>query len=93
MYFILFFMIGLFIPCLIRVIIGPSVWDRLLGMSLISNKIIIIIIIYASINNTMFLLDFAIIYALSGFIGTIFIALFLSHRDLRKKVEEAGIRR
>jgi multisubunit Na+/H+ antiporter MnhF subunit len=32
-----------------------------------------------------FLLDFAIIYALSGFMGTIFIALFLSDRKLGKR--------
>ena len=69
----------------IRTVKGPSVWDRLLGLYLISTKIIIIIIIYASINSTPFLLDFAIIYALSGFIGTIFMALFLSERKRKEK--------
>ena len=69
----------------IRAVKGPSVWDRLLGMYIISTKIIIIIIVYASINSTPFLLDFAIIYALSGFIGTIFIALFLSERKRKEK--------
>ena len=77
-------MLGLLVPYLIRVIIGPSVWDRLLGMNLIATKIILIIIMFASIRETTFLLDFAIIYALSGFIGTIFIALFLSQRGLQK---------
>jgi len=77
-------MLGLLTPYLIRVIIGPSVWDRLLGMNLILSKTILIIILYASIFETTFLLDFAIIYALSGFIGTIFLALFLSRRDLQK---------
>lgn len=84
MYIILAILLGLLVPYAIRVAIGPSVWDRLLGMNLIASKIIIIIIAYASINNATFLLDFAIIYALSGFIGTIFIALFLSERNLKK---------
>ncbi|MCL2378897.1 MAG: monovalent cation/H+ antiporter complex subunit F [Defluviitaleaceae bacterium] len=84
MYIILGIMLGLLTPYLIRVIIGPSVWDRLLGMNLILSKTILIIILYASIFETTFLLDFAIIYALSGFIGTIFLALFLSRRDLQK---------
>ena len=84
MYVFLGIMLGLLVPYLIRVIIGPSVWDRLLGMNLIATKIILIIILFASIHETTFLLDFAIIYALSGFIGTIFIALFLSQRDLQK---------
>ena len=84
MYIILGIMLGLLTPYLIRVIIGPSVWDRLLGMNLILSKTILIIIVFAAIFETTFLLDFAIIYALSGFIGTIFLALFLSRRDLQK---------
>ena len=77
-------MLGLLVPYGIRVAIGPSVWDRLLGMNLIASKIIIIIIFFSAITGMTFLLDFAIIYALSGFIGTIFIALFFSERDMRK---------
>jgi len=84
MYIILGIMLGLLTPYIVRVIIGPSVWDRLLGMNLILSKIIVIIILFAAIFETTFLLDFAIIYALSGFIGTIFLALFLSQRDLQK---------
>lgn len=68
-----------------RAIIGPSIWDRLLAMSIISTKIIIIIVVYASVHEMAYLLDFAIIYALFGFIGIIFIALFLSERSIRKK--------
>ena len=81
MYIIFAIMLGLLVPYSIRVAIGPSVWDRLLGVNLIASKIILLIILYASITEMTFLLDFAILYALSGFIGTIFIALFLSERD------------
>ena len=55
---------------------GPSMWDRLLGMSLASTKIILIIVLVSSFWNIPYLLDYAIIYALSGFIGTIFITVF-----------------
>jgi len=83
-------MLGLLAPYLMRVIIGPSVWDRLLGMNLILSKTIIIIILFAAIFETTYLLDFAIIYALSGFIGTIFLALFLSQRDILKSRKGGG---
>ncbi|MCL2006516.1 MAG: monovalent cation/H+ antiporter complex subunit F [Treponema sp.] len=43
-------------------------------------KIILIIIVFASINNTAYILDFAIIYTLFGFIGVIFTANFLLER-------------
>ena len=69
----------------VRVIKGPTIWDRLLGMNVIATKIIVIIIIFAAIHDTSFLLDFAIIYTLSGFIGTIYIALFFADRKERGK--------
>lgn len=70
---------------ILRAIKGPTIWDRLLAMSVMSTKIIVIIVLYASMNETAYFLDFAIIYALFGFIGIIFIALFLSERSQRKK--------
>ena len=87
MVIILWILFGFLIAYIIRALIGPSVWDRLLGLNLVATKTIIIIIVFASIYETAFLLDFAIIYALSGFIGTIFITLFLSERHKRKVKE------
>jgi len=78
-------MLGLMVFYIIRAVKGPSIWDRLVALNLISTKIIVIIIAFASMEGLAFLLDFAIIYALSGFIGTIFIALFLSERRLGKR--------
>jgi len=69
----------------ILIIKGPSIWDRLLGMNLVSIKLIIVIIAFASVNDTAYLLDVAIIYALSGFIGSVFIALFLLERKKRRR--------
>ena len=82
---ILWIMLVMLALYLIRVLRGPTIWDRLLGMNLISTKIIVVIIVFASIYETTFLLDFAIVYALMGFVSTIFIALFLSERKLGRK--------
>ena len=65
---------------LVRIIKGPTVWDRLLGMNLMTTKVIIIIIALASFFDITYLLDFAIVYTLFGFICSIFIALFLMDR-------------
>jgi len=85
---IFYIMIGFLALSFIRLIKGPSIWDRLLGMNIVATKIIIIIIVYASVFDTAFLLDFAIIYALSGFIGTIYIALFFAERKRRRKKDK-----
>jgi len=84
---ILFVLFAYLVFSMIRVAIGPSVWDRLSGLNLVTTKTIVVIMVFASINETTYLLDFAMIYALSGFIGTIFITLFLSNRN-RRKLEE-----
>ena len=73
------------ILCLVRVLRGPSVWDRLLGMNLVSAKTIVIIVIVASAGESDFLLDLSIVYALLGFISVIFIALFLLEHIKRGK--------
>jgi len=90
MNYVIWAMVVLMILYIIRAVRGPSIWDRFLALMLTSAKIIIIIVIYASMEGISFLLDFAIIYALSGFIGTIFIALFLSDRKVGKKRKEEG---
>jgi len=63
-----------------RVVKGPSVWDRLLGLNLVFTKTILIILLFASLHETAYLLDVAVTYALLGFISIIFVALFLLER-------------
>ena len=64
----------------IRIVIGPTVWDRLLGMGLISSKIVVAIVVFAYIMGRTFLLDIAIIYSLLGFISSVLIARFIERK-------------
>jgi len=74
-------MLAFLLLYLILAIRGPSIWDRLLGMNLMSVKIVLIIVVYASLHDISYFLDYAFIYVLCGFVGTIFITLFLSSRQ------------
>ena len=65
---------------LARIIAGPTVWDRLLGMSLISSKIIVAIVIFSVILDRSFLMDTAIVYSLLGFISSVLIARFIERK-------------
>ena len=78
--YILWIMTACLVLYIFRVVQGPSIWDRLHGFSLISTKILILIVLFAFQENTAYLLDIAIVYALLGFIGIIFTALFLYTR-------------
>ncbi len=64
----------------VRIIIGPTVWDRLLGFNLMSSKLIMLIVMCAIIFEKNFLLDIALTYALLGFVSTLFIARFVRDR-------------
>ena len=86
--YVLWILTGFLLLYFIRIIKGPSIWDRLLGMNLISTKIVIIIAVFASQSGTAYILDFAIIYSLFGFIGVIFMALFLLERGKNRRLEE-----
>ena len=77
--------LALLVVFFIRVLIGPSIWDRLLGINMISSKIITIIVVFAYIKDSAYLLDIAIIYALFGFISEIFVALFVADREKNRK--------
>jgi len=68
-----------------RTVRGPTVWDRLLGLSLISVKVIIMIVAIASFYDRAYLLDYAMLYALFGFISVIFITYFILDRTRGKK--------
>ena len=70
---------------IVRTLKGPTIWDRLLGLNLIASKVIVIIIVVSSMYELPFLLDFAIIYTLSGFVGIIFLALFFSKSRLERR--------
>jgi len=75
--YLIWIMLAFLVLYMVRVVRGPDIWDRFLGLSLISVKIVIITILYASIRDTAFFLDIAIVYNLLWFICIIFTALFL----------------
>ena len=75
------FVIAIYITLvLVRVILGPTIWDRLLGLNAISAKIIMSIIILSLITDQSYLLDVAMVYALLGFISTVLIARFIEKK-------------
>ncbi|SHJ13003.1 multicomponent Na+:H+ antiporter subunit F [Dethiosulfatibacter aminovorans DSM 17477] len=63
-----------------RIIIGPTIWDRLLGLNLVTTKLIMLIVLIASLRNETFLLDIALVYSLLGFIGITFMAIYIQNR-------------
>ncbi|MCL2575306.1 MAG: monovalent cation/H+ antiporter complex subunit F [Defluviitaleaceae bacterium] len=71
--------VGIYIIHTLR---GPTIWDRMMGLNLIATKTIMIFIVFSSLEGITFLLDLAIMFALFGFLGTVFLCLFLAKHKL-----------
>jgi len=68
-------LIGLFI-ILIRAIIGPTVYDRILATNALGTKTILFVTLLDYISGRTEFIDMAIVYALISFITTIAILKF-----------------
>lgn len=68
------------------IIYAQNRWKRLLAISLVTAKILMIIVLYALLTETAFYLDIAIVYALLSYIGIIVLANYmLEWRKGRKR--------
>ena len=67
--------------CLLRVIGGPTVLDRILGGNVIGTKVtVLLLIIGVGYQNVEMFVDIAIAYALLNFITTLGAAKYFLHR-------------
>jgi multicomponent Na+:H+ antiporter subunit F len=62
-----------------RVLIGPTVYDRILAVNMFGTKTVLIIAVLAFLTDRMDLLDIAVAYALINFIGIIAVLRFIEY--------------
>jgi multicomponent Na+:H+ antiporter subunit F len=67
---------------LIRAILGPTVYDRILAINVFGTKTVLFIAVLGFINGRPEFLDIGLIYALINFIGTIAVLKFMQYGDL-----------
>ena len=75
---ILLALVILLIPASYRVVVGPSLPDRLSAVDLITTLLVGIIVLLALVEETAVVVDMAIALAAFAFIGTITIARYIS---------------
>ena len=59
---------------------GPSSWDRLQGLAVLSSKAIMIIVLLSLFHEQAYFVDLAILFSLLGFISLMLIARHISGR-------------
>jgi len=67
---------------LIRAILGPSIYDRILAVNLFGTKALLLIAVMGFLTDRPEFLDIAIVYALINFIATIAVMKFFKFAHL-----------
>lgn len=67
----------------IRLVIGPSIEDRIVALDLLSANAIAFIAVYSIQSGTTTFLDVGVILALLAFLGTVAFAFYLERRTRR----------
>lgn len=67
---------------LIRALLGPSVYDRVLAVNTFGTKTVLLIAVLGFLTGRPDFLDISLIYALINFIGTIAVLKLLKYDDL-----------
>lgn len=67
---------------LVRALLGPTVYDRILAVNMFGTKTVLLIALMAFISGRLDVLDIALAYALINFIGVIAVLRFFEYGDL-----------
>ena len=62
---------------LYRVVKGPSVFDRIVGINAIGTKTILIMVVISYVFQRPSFLDIALLYAILNFIGSVVVSVYL----------------
>lgn len=67
---------------LVRALLGPTVYDRILAVNMVGTKTVLLIAVYGFLTGRPDFLDIALVYALINFIVTIAVLKFFEYGDL-----------
>ncbi len=67
---------------LVRTLLGPTAYDRILAANSFGTKTVLFIAIIGFVMGRPEFLDIALVYALINFIGTVAVLKFMHFRDL-----------
>ncbi|MBA7540115.1 Na(+)/H(+) antiporter subunit F [subsurface metagenome] len=84
LHIILYAQIGLCFFCLYRIIKGPTIPDRMVGIDIFGILVVGICAILAIITGRIFIIDIGIAWIILSFIGTLTLAKYLSKKKLHE---------
>jgi len=74
---------------LVRAVLGPTVYDRVLSVNMFGTKTVLLISVIAYLAGRPDFLDLALAYALINFIGVLAVLEFFKSRSARRLQEQS----
>lgn len=84
LYIFLYIQIGLSFLCLYRIILGPTIADRMVGIDIFGILVVGICAILTVITGRYFIIDIGIAWVILSFTGTLTLAKYLSGKKLNE---------
>jgi multicomponent Na+:H+ antiporter subunit F len=75
---------------LLRALLGPTVYDRVLALNMFGTKTVLLIAVLGFLGGRPAFLDLAIVYTLINFIGTIAVLKLFEIGDLGRASDATG---
>ena len=75
---------------LVRALLGPSIYDRLLAANMFGTKTVLLLSVVAFLYGRPDFLDLALVYALINFIGVIAVLEFIRMRQDRGDEDQSA---
>ena len=74
---------------MIRAMLGPTVFDRVLALNMIGTKTVLLICVVGFLTDRTDFLDLALLYSLMNFIGMVALLRFSQYGHFRDEESEA----
>jgi multicomponent Na+:H+ antiporter subunit F len=81
---LLYIQTGLCVFCLYRIVRGPTIADRMVGLDIFGILVVGICAILSILTGRMFILDIGIAWIILSFIGTLTLAKYLENKKLNE---------
>lgn len=78
---VVYFFVGTTIVSMIRLVIGPSQADRLIGLNLVAAQVLAILVLIAVKEHRPIYLDVALVYDIFGFVGMLAITRYFGKKE------------
>lgn len=72
-----------------RAVLGPTTYDRILGVNMAGTKTVLLIAVLGFLTGRPDFLDLALIYVFLNFVGTLAVLKYIEQGDLAHGAEDA----